>query len=382
MHESIFKRIGILVLVIAVFSLLMACGHLRRNQEMSNTQQTAPRLLHLVNYHHQILRQVTETVAFPLSEQDKQLISDMKYSIQPEQLKKADAPWDAAVGMAANQWGINKRIFLFCPEGDTVNGLEVIINPSYEPLSETNTNLPCQDLQWEGCFSVPLATGNVQRYTHIKVKYQNEEGKVIVRELHDWPARVWQHENDHLNGLLYDDSNAGKCTDKKQFSSKEEVEKFYGSKKEEKNNLSMRCPCGTDKYYKDCCGVYLAKKQFPNTPEALMRSRYTAYVKEDMNYIQQTMRGPALLKFREQSKQAATYHPEEWLGLEVVTSYYDADPKIGYVEFIAKYKQNNRETHIHELSKFSYEEGQWYYIDGEYVSKKSGSNLDNHIKTT
>lgn len=191
--------------------------------------QMAPRLLILVDYHHQLLRQVTEPVLFPLSDQDKQLIADMKYSIQPEQLKKANAPWERAVGMAANQWGINKQIFLFCPEGDTVNGLAVIINPSYEPLRGEAAEVTYQDSKWEGCFSIPLTTGKIKRYTHIKVKYQDEEGRVIIRELRDWPARVWQHENDHLNGLLYDDLQAGKCRDKRQFASKKEVEKFYAN---------------------------------------------------------------------------------------------------------------------------------------------------------
>ena len=91
-------------------------------------QPAKPRILTLVDFHHPILRHPTEPVHFPLSDADKQLIRDMKYSIQPEQLKKANAPWDSAGGMAANQWGANKRIFLFCPDNDT--DIKVIINPS------------------------------------------------------------------------------------------------------------------------------------------------------------------------------------------------------------------------------------------------------------
>lgn len=186
---------------------------------------TTPRLLTLVGYDHPLLRQKIKPLSFPLIEEDRQIICDMKYSIQPEQLKKVNAPWSAAVGMAANQWGINKRIFLFCPEADTLSDLEVIINPSYEPLPDAATHTFLQEDIWEGCFSVPCARGNIRRYLAIRVTYQNELGETIVRELHGWPARVWQHENDHLNGLLYDDPNAGKCLEKKQFSSKEEAEK-------------------------------------------------------------------------------------------------------------------------------------------------------------
>ncbi len=185
---------------------------------------SSKKILKLVDYNDPILRQPTETVQFPLSMEDKQIIEDMKHSIQPAQLKEADAPWDGASGMAANQWGINKSIFLFCPFGDTKFDMTVVINPSYEFL-------PGEDTEWEGCFSVPLATGNVKRSTNIHVKYQNEKGKVIEKDLSGWAARVWQHENDHLNGFLYDDPRAGKCLEKKEFTSREAVDEFYASVK-------------------------------------------------------------------------------------------------------------------------------------------------------
>jgi peptide deformylase len=52
-------------------------------------------------------------------------------------------------------------------------------------------------------------------------------GETIHRELSGWPARVWQHETDHLNGFLYDDNQAGKCTEKHQFASRKEIDDFY-----------------------------------------------------------------------------------------------------------------------------------------------------------
>jgi peptide deformylase len=181
-----------------------------------------PKLLRLVDYDNLILRNQVATVSFPLSAQDKDIIANMKYSIQPLQLKLAGAPWESAVGMAANQWGINKSIFLYCPTADTINQLEVIINPSYESAEPLN-----QDQLWEGCFSVPCATGNIQRYLSINVVYQNENGEIIKRQLSGWEARVWQHENDHLNGFLYDDPRAGKCLEKKVFANRQQVEEFY-----------------------------------------------------------------------------------------------------------------------------------------------------------
>lgn len=193
---------------------------------MSNSTPSKPNLLKLVGYEHPILRQALQPITFPLSKEDQQLINDMKYSILGEQLKKANAPWEAAAGMAANQWGLRKRIFLFCPEHPPEEGVEVIINPSYKPLAPPTENETLIGL-WETCFSVPLATGYVARYPHIQVTYQNEAGDTLTRELSGWVARVWQHENDHLDGFLYDDPRTGKCCEKQVFSSLSEYHAFF-----------------------------------------------------------------------------------------------------------------------------------------------------------
>ena len=186
-------------------------------------------LLQLADYSSPILRSKTKPVTFPLSAEVKQIIADMKYSIQPEQLKKANAPWESAVGMAANQWGIDLSIFLFCPDGDTVNGLSVIINPTYEVIAPRPGLNPHEDTAWEGCFSVPLASGNIKRSLRIRASYQNQRGEKFVMELSDWPARVWQHETDHLNGILYDDPTTGRCLEKREFKTVAEVEEFYAT---------------------------------------------------------------------------------------------------------------------------------------------------------
>jgi peptide deformylase len=194
-----------------------------------------PKLLTFAAYEDPILRNKTNPIEFPLSIEDQQIIADMIYTIQPKQLRRTNAPWDAAVGMAANQWGINKSIFLYCPTGDTVNGLEVIINPSYEAINGLAIFASSEATKvddWEGCFSVPLATGNIRRDFKIHVKYQDQSGTTIQKELSGFPARVWQHETDHLNGYLYDDPRHGKCIEKKVFANKAEVEEFYGKIRE------------------------------------------------------------------------------------------------------------------------------------------------------
>lgn len=214
--------------IILFYSLtLVSCNNtLTENPKMNimnnKISSYTPKLLSLVDYNNPILRQKTSQITFPLNNQDKQLILDMKYSI---------TTFESAAGMAANQWGANKSIFLFSPEDDFTDRIEVIINPSYEPIKEANSPLPKQEINWESCFSIPLAAGKVKRYTHIKVKYQDENGNTIIKELKDWPARVWQHENDHLNGILYDDQNIKKCEEKKVFSSTQEMNDFYKSLK-------------------------------------------------------------------------------------------------------------------------------------------------------
>lgn len=75
----------------------------------------------------------------------------------------------------------------------------VIINPRILWHSKEEAE------DWEGCLSFPDARGKVFRYKEIKVRYTNENGQEIVRDLIGFSARVFQHEIDHLNGILYID---------------------------------------------------------------------------------------------------------------------------------------------------------------------------------
>ena len=59
------------------------------------------------------------------------------------------------------------------------------------------------------------------------------------------------------------------------------------------------CPCDSQKKYLYCCEPFIMGKQIPETPEALMRSRYSAYTMANIDYIKETMRGNALVGFQE-----------------------------------------------------------------------------------
>jgi SEC-C motif-containing protein len=121
------------------------------------------------------------------------------------------------------------------------------------------------------------------------------------------------------------------------------------------------CPCSSNKFYANCCKPYLTGKQIAPTPEALMRSRYTAFSKHQFSYLAKTMSGEAAKAFNlVAAKQAAPFM--QWTKLEVIRTQEQGD--IGVVEFAAHFRDNNQDGIIHEVSQFQKVEGQWFYIDG------------------
>jgi SEC-C motif-containing protein len=123
------------------------------------------------------------------------------------------------------------------------------------------------------------------------------------------------------------------------------------------------CPCGSQKTYEQCCKPFIEKKQSPQTPEQLMRSRYTAYSLAQIDYIKSTMKGKALIGFNELevTKWAQTV---VWTGLKVIQSYIET-PEKGFVEFSATFMEGEQLKTIHELSEFHQEHTIWFYVDGE-----------------
>ncbi|BBE29870.1 peptide deformylase [Tepiditoga spiralis] len=104
--------------------------------------------------------------------------------------------WDG-VGLAAPQAGISLRFFVM-DDGEE-NGKKAVINP--EILGFLGEDIDFE----EGCLSIPNVYAHVIRKEGIKVRYQDVEGNVVEEELHGYTARVFQHETDHLNGILFTD---------------------------------------------------------------------------------------------------------------------------------------------------------------------------------
>jgi len=119
------------------------------------------------------------------------------------------------------------------------------------------------------------------------------------------------------------------------------------------------CPCESSKPYNACCEAYHLGKPAP-TAEALMRSRYAAYVLGLEGYLLQTWHPDT----RPVSLNLADNAPIKWIGLQVkhteLTSEITAT-----VEFIARYKVGGKAERMHELSQFKLIENRWYYLTGE-----------------
>lgn len=127
------------------------------------------------------------------------------------------------------------------------------------------------------------------------------------------------------------------------------------------------CPCGSSKSYDDCCGVFISGKQLPVTPEQLVRSRYTAYTRMEIDYIASTMKPPASKHFDAEHTRNEVQHMK-WLGLEMISSKIEQDK--GHAEFIVNFIQDNRKISMHEISEFRRDEGQWFYISGRAPANK------------
>lgn len=125
----------------------------------------------------------------------------------------------------------------------------------------------------------------------------------------------------------------------------------------------QQCPCGRKMDYQDCCGKYIEGGEIPAHPEALMRSRYTAYHQVNVDYIAETMKSPAADGFDPEGTRAWA-KKVKWDKLEVVAA--SAEENIGYVEFKAYYTAKNKQHVLHEKSEFHLIDGRWYYVNGMY----------------
>jgi len=120
------------------------------------------------------------------------------------------------------------------------------------------------------------------------------------------------------------------------------------------------CPCGQGGGLQDCCLPFINGLRPADSAEALMRSRYTAYVIGDAAYLSASWHATT------RPARIDVHTDIEWLGLTVLSSQAGrvGDLK-GRVEFMARYKQQNFTGQVRENSRFIKEQGTWYYLDGD-----------------
>ncbi|MGY4738109.1 YchJ family protein [Streptomyces sp. B21-108] len=117
------------------------------------------------------------------------------------------------------------------------------------------------------------------------------------------------------------------------------------------------CPCGLDGPYEACCRRYHSGAEAAPTAEALMRSRYSAFVKGDAGYLLRTWHP------RTRPERLELDPGMRWTGLEILaTADGSAFHTTGTVEFRASYRGGA----LHERSRFERVAGAWVYVDGEF----------------
>lgn len=158
--------------------------------------------LRIVKYPHPALRAQNAEIT------PEELESDEIKNLARDMLKVMYAA--EGVGLAAPQVGVNKRLMVYNPSGDSKKWLEetILVNPQIVEFSDA------QDTETEGCLSFPDMNGEVARSKWIKVEAMNLKGKKMKKKFNGWEARIFQHEYDHLDGKVYIDrlSEDGRAT--------------------------------------------------------------------------------------------------------------------------------------------------------------------------
>lgn len=124
----------------------------------------------------------------------------------------------------------------------------------------------------------------------------------------------------------------------------------------------MNCPCGNTIEFENCCQIIHNDPSQAKSAEILMRARYSAFVKHDIDFIYNTFHpSTRQLQDKKDIRQWATL--SKWMHLEIIKST-DVN-----VEFKAHYMDQYLETQVHhERSTFKKEKGIWYYVDGIVLS--------------
>ncbi len=140
----------------------------------------------------------------------------------------------------------------------------------------------------------------------------------------------------------------------------------------------MNCPCGNAQPYEACCEPFINGAKYPDTAEQLMRSRYTAYVKGNLQYIHDTLAPESRHDF-DMASTKKWAQQSQWLGLKIENAKGGPNDKKGTVEFTATYKDKKETLEHHEVSQFRKDEnGHWFFVGGDAHTHKEGEGHHHH----
>lgn len=144
--------------------------------------------MNVVTPPHPALRTVSEEIPNNLLSKQRKLIQGMQQTLRRN---------PGAVGLAANQVGITKRVIVWALPGKAVS---YAINPLFIPDQHTPIRKGA-----EGCLSLPGEQGRVERFHAGTLRYFDTNGDYYAERAEGLLPRIWQHEIDHLNGILFTD---------------------------------------------------------------------------------------------------------------------------------------------------------------------------------
>jgi len=130
----------------------------------------------------------------------------------------------------------------------------------------------------------------------------------------------------------------------------------------------VTCHCGKGSSFESCCAPFLKKTKKPQTAEELMRSRYSAFVEGDIDYVMDT-HDPDTRGQIDRDGTAQWAKESEWLGLEILeVEKGQAEDTFGRVDFCATYKLRGTQVDHRESATFRKHDGTWLFVDGEQIA--------------
>lgn len=127
------------------------------------------------------------------------------------------------------------------------------------------------------------------------------------------------------------------------------------------------CYCGSGLEFNKCCEPVLVDVVNAKTAEALMRSRYSAYVLKDYGHLFESLH-PKHRKDYDENSTKQWAESASWISFEVLNNHEDQES--GEVEFVVVFKIKNEKITHHEIAKFEKFEDSWYFVEGEPVKPK------------